>query len=148
MCDARAISRWKVALTLSLGVLIHARCSILPARPPLVVMRSLPAAASEPLDAVHDEIITARGARASAFLPLVSNREAMLFRLLMIERATTSTDLQYFIGSDDEVAALLFSRLLAASERGGVILREPGHADKILCVEQECTPYPSRLAVP
>jgi len=67
---------------------------------------------------VHDEIIAARGVDASAFLPLVSARDAMLFRLLMVEQATTSIDLQYFIWSNDEVGRLLLSRLFAAARRG------------------------------
>jgi len=116
MSTTPGLSSRLIILTLSLGLL--AGCTTLPKRPPLLVMSSLPPAESGMLSDFHDEIIAARGENASAFLPLVANRDALLFRLMLVERATTSIDMQYFIWSNDAAGQLLFSKLLEASDRG------------------------------
>jgi len=116
MSTTPAFSSRLIILTLSVGLL--AGCAMLPKRPAVSVMSSLPAANSGLLSDFHNEIIAARGEDASAFLPLVANRDALLFRLMLVERATTSIDLQYFIWSDDAAAQLLFSKLFQAADRG------------------------------
>jgi cardiolipin synthase C len=113
----RMSSRGARKLILALLVIL-AGCAVLPRRPPAVSMLSLPASETGPLANIHNEIIAVRGEDASAFLPLVSARDAMLFRLLLIDEATTSIDLQYFIWSSDEAGRLLLSRLFAAARRG------------------------------
>jgi len=116
MSTTPAFSSRLIILTLSVGLLVG--CTMLPKRPAISVMSSLPPAESGLLSDFHNEIIAARGEDASAFLPLVANRDALLFRLMLVERATTSIDLQYFIWSNDAAAQLLFSKLLQAADRG------------------------------
>ena len=67
---------------------------------------------------LNDAVAPSLGPDESAFLGLEDNREALLWRLAMIDAATTSIDAQYFIWTDDEVGNLLFARCLAAADRG------------------------------
>jgi putative cardiolipin synthase len=54
----------------------------------------------------------------SGFLILSENREALLWRLALIDEAIQSVDAQYFIFRNDEAGILLFDRLLKAADRG------------------------------
>jgi putative cardiolipin synthase len=54
----------------------------------------------------------------SGFLLLSHNREAFNWRLALVDHATESIDVQYFIWQNDEIGRLLFDRLLKAADRG------------------------------
>ena len=54
----------------------------------------------------------------SAFLLLEENREALAWRLALIDHAVSSIDLKYFIWEGDESGRLLLSRVLQAAGRG------------------------------
>lgn len=54
----------------------------------------------------------------TAALPLSSAREGMDWRLALVDHATRSIDIQYFIWSSDAAGRLMFDRLLRAADRG------------------------------
>lgn len=54
----------------------------------------------------------------SSFLLLDSNADALLWRLALVDHATTSIEMKYFIWENDETGRLLLQRLLAAAQRG------------------------------
>ena len=54
----------------------------------------------------------------SSFMLLEGNKEALDWRLALCDHATRSIDIQYFIWRNDETGNLLFTRLLAAADRG------------------------------
>lgn len=58
------------------------------------------------------------GSDKSGFLLLEGNREAMDWRLALIDSAERSLDLQYFIWEDDAAAGLIMERVLLAAARG------------------------------
>nr|WP_232312918.1 phospholipase D family protein [Enterovibrio coralii] len=63
----------------------------------------------------HEEDVPAH---YSGFFPLQTGHDALLTRLAMIESASHSLDLQYYIFRDDETSQLLVWRLYEAAERG------------------------------
>jgi putative cardiolipin synthase len=67
---------------------------------------------------LYRQAVADRPDEESAFLRLSSNEVALRWRLELINRATKSIDLQYFIWADDAAANLLFLRLLDAADRG------------------------------
>ncbi|OLQ93584.1 cardiolipin synthetase [Vibrio panuliri] len=54
----------------------------------------------------------------SGFYPLAQGSDALLARLALIESASTSLELQYYIFRDDETSQLLIWRIFEAAERG------------------------------
>ncbi len=54
----------------------------------------------------------------SGFYPLGTGHDALLTRLALIESASTSLDLQYYIFRDDETSQLIIWRIFEAAERG------------------------------
>lgn len=54
----------------------------------------------------------------TGFFPLILGHDALLARLVLIESAQTSIDLQYYIYRDDETSQLLTWRLYEAANRG------------------------------
>jgi putative cardiolipin synthase len=54
----------------------------------------------------------------TAAMPLSSAKEGLDWRLALVDHASTSIDIQYFIWSSDEAGILLFDRLLKAADRG------------------------------
>ena len=55
---------------------------------------------------------------ASAFYSLGNPKNAFAARIYLVDRATTSLDVQYYIYEDDRTGAYFSSRLLAAADRG------------------------------
>lgn len=86
------------------------------ARQPIVM--SLPPAESGILNTVSSQIKVAHGPDQSGFLLLSNNRDALNWRLALIDHALKSIDAQYFIWQDDETGNLLLDRLLKAADRG------------------------------
>lgn len=54
----------------------------------------------------------------TSFLLLPENKEALLWRLALVDSARTSIDMKYFIWQGDTSGNLLFSRIVAAADRG------------------------------
>ncbi|QQL44696.1 phospholipase D family protein [Sulfuriroseicoccus oceanibius] len=61
---------------------------------------------------------TAGRSNASGFHLITNNREALMWRLALIDEATTSIDAQYFIWQKDEAGRLMMGHMLSAAERG------------------------------
>jgi putative cardiolipin synthase len=63
--------------------------------------------------------ITARhGPDASGFRLLESNADGLMWRLVLIDNATHSLDLQYYVWFGDASGQLLMARVIAAADRG------------------------------
>jgi putative cardiolipin synthase len=54
----------------------------------------------------------------SGFRPLASNINALMSRVVLIDHATRSLDLQYYIFDNDATGRLIAQRILAAADRG------------------------------
>lgn len=105
---------WPGALLAGLAL---ASCAILPPAPPRLPERTLAPAQTGTL-AEQARRIREDAGRDSAFRLLADNREALLWRLALVDHATTSIDAQYYIWSNDEAGALLFEHVLMAADRG------------------------------
>ena len=102
-----------------LGIaLLFPGCATLPPRPDLAHEPALPPADSGLLAMLAERFTGANGPEASGFHLLIDAREALDARLALIDLATSSIDLQYFIWKGDAVGLLLFDRLLQAADRG------------------------------
>ena len=66
----------------------------------------------------EDHVRLASGDQASGFMPLQSNLEALTWRLVIIDSARHSLDLQYYVWFGDKVGQLLLARVIAAADRG------------------------------
>ena len=107
------------ALCLSVLVLcLLPGCAVLPAPGPQAHDPALPPAEFGTVREVAATLSDLHGAEHSTLLALPDNREAMLWRLMLIDEARSSLDLQYFIWDSHAASALLFDRLLAAADRG------------------------------
>ena len=93
-------------------------CSILPYPPPQPNVYSLPPAVSGELAEVYGKVSSRLGPNEAGFLLLSHNDEALKWRLALVDHATKSIDVQYFIWQADAVGSLLFDRLLRAADRG------------------------------
>ncbi len=93
-------------------------CTVLKPVLPQPEVLSLTPAASGSLAEVSAEISRIHGPEKSAFMLLIRNDDAMNWRLALVDHATTSIDVQYFIWQGDEASNLLFNRLLNAADRG------------------------------
>jgi putative cardiolipin synthase len=103
---------------LAVALLLTAGCATLPERPALIPIHALPAAPSGVLSEFAARFAAKHGRDQSGFAVLEENREALLWRLALIDEAQVSIDAQYFIWQNDETANLLFDRLIEAADRG------------------------------
>lgn len=108
------------ALThLGLGmVLLLCSCARLPKDPYKPISYGLPPQNGATLVEAKDEVLAGAKEGESAFMLIPNNRDALRWRLAMIDQAEHSIDVQVFIWTDDESGRVLFDRLLQASERG------------------------------
>lgn len=93
-------------------------CTVLPAPGPQPHDPALPPARVGTIREVARALRQLHGAEHSSLLAIANNHEAMMWRLMIIDEARSSLDLQYFIWDSDPAAALLFERLLEAADRG------------------------------
>lgn len=93
-------------------------CASLPPRPDLAFEPAAPPAESGPIAGLADRFSVAHGAHISGFRLLIDAQEAYEARLALIDSATQSIDLQYFIWKGDATGILFFDRLLQAADRG------------------------------
>ena len=105
-------------LLAAVSALIITSCATLPSSPPRSQAYSLAPTSSGILAEVSREISRAHGPEQSGFLLLTRNKEALKWRLALIDHAVSSIDAQYFIWENDQAGRLLFDRLLQAAERG------------------------------
>lgn len=106
---------WCIWLLLLLALL--GGCASVPAphRPPM--QQALPPQPGSVFEAA-DERLAAQDRELSGFRLLDRNEDALLWRLALIENATHSLDLQYYVWFSDKVGQLLMTRVLAAADRG------------------------------
>ena len=108
--------RFPLGLLLSLGLLFASACSSLRhdyVKPPSYVVT---AEASTPLmHYVQSE--TRRHPGLSGFRTLIDNKDALTTRIALVDRASRSIDLQYYIFDNDATGRLLALHLLQAGER-------------------------------
>ncbi len=93
-------------------------CSPLKPAPFQPEVMSLPPVETGILSEVSSRIKEQYGRDQSGFLLLSKNRDALNWRLALIDHAISSIDAQYFIWQDDETGNLLLDRLLKAADRG------------------------------
>jgi putative cardiolipin synthase len=118
----RAKAQWlnlMVLLSCCMAALfLLSSCASLPPRPDLGFEAALPPAERGALADLGGRFKDENGSEVSGFRLLINSREAFQARLALIDLATRSIDLQYFIWKGDEAGALLFDRLLKAADRG------------------------------
>ena len=93
-------------------------CASLPPRPDLDWEYSRSPAETGALAALSSQFEAENGGDISGFKFVLNAREALEARLALIDLATSSIDLQYFIWQGDATGILLFHRLLMAADRG------------------------------
>jgi len=77
-----------------------------------------PGASGQPLCRHRDGISAVHGLEASGFRLLERNADGLLWRLVLIDSATHSLDLQYYVWFGDATGQLLIARVIAAADRG------------------------------
>jgi putative cardiolipin synthase len=93
-------------------------CQTLPRQSAAPPSHSLPAANAGPLASTAAKLARSRSPGESSFLLLEDNREALDWRLALIDSATTSIDIQVYMVLKDDVARLALTKLLDAADRG------------------------------
>ncbi|KAA1189532.1 phospholipase D family protein [Pseudohalioglobus sediminis] len=86
--------------------------------PAKALSRALPPASSGPLAAMAADIRADHGTEFSGFHILDSSREGLMWRLALIDSATTSLDIQTYLWYPDSSGLLLLERAILAAERG------------------------------
>ena len=92
-------------------------CASLPARQPMARSEALAPAASGPLATALLPAVRER-APLSGFIPLESGLDAFAARLWLVDRASSSLDVQCYIWRADRTGRWLLERMRAAAERG------------------------------
>ena len=113
-----AIARWREIAALSLLALASVACS--PLRPDFTKEPSSalpPVVDSSSGRYVHSEVDKHKDG-VSGFRLLTLPTNALMSRLTLIDHATRSVDLQYYIFANDATGRLVAQRLLAAADRG------------------------------
>lgn len=87
----------------------------LPAPPVELARQAQPDSVYAPFEA---RIAAAHGADASGFRLLERSDAALRYRLMLIDTARHSLDLQYYVWFGDTVGQLMMSRVIAAADRG------------------------------
>ena len=113
-----AIPRWREIIALTLLAFVSAACS--PVRPDFTKQASSalpPVVDSTSGRYVHSEVDKHKDG-VSGFRLLTLSTNALMSRLTLIDHATRSVDLQYYIFANDATGRLVAQRLLAAADRG------------------------------
>ncbi len=113
-----AIARWREIATLILLALASVACS--PLRPDFTKQPSSalpPVVDSSSGSYVHSEVDKHQDG-VSGFRLLTLPTNALMSRITLIDHATRSVDLQYYIFANDATGRLVAQRLLAAADRG------------------------------
>ncbi len=112
-----ALARWREIALLGLLALASVACS--PLRPDFTKQPSSalpPVVDSSSGRYVHSEVDKHEGVSGFRLLTLPTN--ALMSRISLIDHATRSVDLQYYIFANDSTGRLVAQRLLAAADRG------------------------------
>jgi cardiolipin synthase C len=103
--------------TLALFAAFASGCATLRTDVPKDVSTTLPPVADTPSTRYVASETTAHG-EASGFRALISNTNALMSRIVLIDHAEHSLDLQYYIFDNDATGRLVAQRIVAAADRG------------------------------
>jgi putative cardiolipin synthase len=103
--------------TLAVFVAFASGCATLRTDLPKQPSTTLPAVADTPSTRYIASETSAHG-DASGFRALISNTNALMSRIVLIDHAEHSLDLQYYIFNNDATGRLTAQRILAAADRG------------------------------
>jgi putative cardiolipin synthase len=92
-------------------------CATLRTDLPKPASTALPPVADTPSTRYVESETSAHG-NDSGFRPLISNTNALMSRVVLIDHAKHSLDLQYYIFDNDATGRLVAQRILAAADRG------------------------------
>jgi len=106
----------RLALLALLGVFAGG-CATLRTDLPRPPSTALPPVADTPSTRYVQAEIASHGTD-SGFRPLISNTNALMSRVVLIDHAQHSLDLQYYIFDNDATGRLIAQRILAAADRG------------------------------
>ncbi|MCV2355718.1 phospholipase D family protein [Paucibacter sp. B2R-40] len=111
---------WSRRGFLLVATLLLAACA---SAPPPLLPKPAPAyaaapSASGPLAGLEAQWIDTHGDQVSGFRLLEKNSEGLKWRLALIDQASHSLDLQYYVWFGDASGQLLMARVIAAAERG------------------------------
>jgi putative cardiolipin synthase len=106
----------RLALLVLLGALASG-CATLRTDLPRTPSTALPPVADTPSTRYVQSEIAAHGSD-SGFRPLITNTNALMSRVVLVDHAEHSVDLQYYIFDNDATGRLVAQRLLAAADRG------------------------------
>jgi len=115
--------RSAAGLCAAVVLVVLAGCAASPPRPvaftPVEPQPALEAAVDGPLASFEQAFaIRAPAPESSGLQLLASNREALEARLMLIDSATRSLDMQYYFWWGDDAGLLLLKRVLMAADRG------------------------------
>lgn len=105
-------------VVLVVGAALLAGCASAPPAPKPPIDLAQAPRADGPFVAMEGQIRAAHGDQVSGFRLLRSNLEALRWRLVLIDSARHTLDLQYYVWFGDKVGQLLMARVLAAADRG------------------------------
>jgi len=111
------LDRAKLLLAGLVSVLITG-CGTLPEVTHKPVSEALTRPALGPLVGASAQLADGRSPKDSSILLLENNREALLWRLALIDSARSSIDIQLYLWHAGASSTLLFDRLLHAADRG------------------------------
>ncbi|HZX90995.1 MAG TPA: phospholipase D family protein [Rudaea sp.] len=113
-----AIARWRRIAALSVLALVSVACSPLRPDVPKEASTALPPVVDSSSGSyVHSEVDKHKEG-VSGFRLLTLSTNALMSRLTLIDHATRSVDVQYYIFANDATGRLVAQRLLAAADRG------------------------------
>jgi len=96
-----------------------AGCATLPENPPRgPPSQALPPSAEGALAELESSLRPRLGEQGSAWLVLDSNEEALRWRLVLLDSARHSIDLQYYFWWEDETGQLVMKHVIEAADRG------------------------------
>lgn len=113
----RTCSFFSRLAALALLGMLASGCATLRTDLPRELSSALPPVADTPSTRYVQQETTAH-AEESGFRPLISNTNALMSRIVLIDHAQHSLDLQYFIFNNDATGRLMAQRILAAADRG------------------------------
>lgn len=105
-------------LLVGLASVLLAGCAALPKVTDKAVSSALPTPSSGALMEVSRQLASEQASGESSLLLLESNREALSWRLALIDSAQSSIDIQLYLWYSDASGTLLLDRLLKAADRG------------------------------
>ena len=105
-----------IVFVLIVAICSSVGCSSLRPQPTKIESRALAPAARGILADASNDVRRQFGSKRSGFHLLTDATDAMRWRLALVDHATQSIDIQYYLWNNDEAGRLLFSRLLDAAD--------------------------------